>query len=422
MAWKQAEAIEISEKQREILEGYKKGSHAPFHLKMRSEIILKLSDGTSVNKTSKELGIDPTTTRKWRDRLVEASLLLEVVESEEPRKLNQLITTILSDEQRAGTTPKFTDEEKAAIIALSCQNPAELGLPFSHWSNDQLRTEAINRKIVENISTSQVGRFLSQAQLKPHKVQGWLNPNIEDEDAFKEEVSAIFEIYSKVDQLAEEGVLVYSVDEKMGICAREHTQEKQVMKPGVSERIDPEYIRHGTTGIISSLNVATGEIVMPLVQPTRTELDFLTHIESVIRPNDANKHIFIVDRLNIHMSESLVKMVAEFEGIDFYDLGEKGKSGILKSMATRREFLMNESHHIQFAYTPKHTSWLNQIECWFSIITRCLLNKRSSFKSVAMLEKQIHKFINYYNEFLKKPFDWNNSGKFLRFDLYLKSK
>ena len=260
------------------------------------------------------------------------------------------------------------------------------------------------------------------AQLKPHKVQGWLNPNIEDEEKFKEEVSAIFEIYSNIDQLSEEGVYVYSVDEKMGIGAREHINEKQPMKSGVSERIDPEYKRHGTTGIIASLNVATGEIFMPLVQPTRTEIDFLTHIESVIRPNDSNKHIFLLDYLNTHMSESLVKMVAEFEGMDIFDLGEKGKSGILKNMKTRREFLMNESHHIQFIYSPKHCSWLNQIECWFSIITRSLLNKRSSFKSVAMLEKQIHKFINYYNEFLKKPFDWNNSGKFLRFDLYLKSK
>jgi len=235
-------------------------------------------------------------------------------------------------------------------------------------------------------------------------------------------VSAIFDLYSKVDQLAAEGVYVYSVDEKMGIGAREHINEKHPMKPGVSERIDPEYKRCGVSGIITSLNVATGEIVKPLVQPKRTELDFLAHIESVIRPNDSNKHIFIVDRLNTHMSASLVKMVAEFEGMDLCDLGEKGKYGILKNKKTRHEFLMNEDHQIQFMYTPKHCSWLNQIECWFSIIARCLLNKRSSFKSVAMLENKIHRFINYYNEFLKKPFDWNNSGKFLRFDLYLKSK
>jgi hypothetical protein len=257
--------------------------------------------------------------------------------------------------------------------------------------------------------------------LKPHQVRTWLNPDIEDEEQFKKDVSAVFEVYSQIDELTEAGVKVYSVDEKMGIGAREHINEKQVMKSGVRERIDPEYERHGVSGIIASLNVATGDIVHPLVQPTRTEQDFLAHIEGVINLNDGDKHIFIADRLNTHMSASLVKMVAEYEGIDLHDLGVKGKSGILKNKETRREFLMNKDHQIQFVYPPKHCSWLNQIECWFSIITRLLLNKRSSFQSIAQLEQKINKFIDYYNQFLKKPFNWNNTGKMLRFDLYLSS-
>jgi len=235
-------------------------------------------------------------------------------------------------------------------------------------------------------------------------------------------VSSIFELYADVDELAEQGVHVYSVDEKMGIGAREHVNEKQTMKSGVTERVDPEYIRHGTSGIISSLNVATGEIVNPLVQSTRTEPDYRDHIEGVVNLNEGDKHIFIQDCLNTHMSESLVILVAEYEGIDILNLGVKGKSGILKSMKTRREFLSTETHQIQFVYTPKHCSWLNQIECWFSIITRLLLNKRSSFKSLAQLEQKIRNFIDYYNEFLKKPFNWNNTGKFLRYDLYLNSR
>ena len=166
MSWEQAKAIELSEKQRKILEEYKKGSNSPLHLKTRSEIILKLSDGMSVNKTRKEMKMDPKTIRKWRDRYEEARVLLEIIESQEPRKLKKLITTILSDEKRAGAPPTFTDEQKAAIIALACQSPEELGLPFSHWSNELLRTETINRNIVENISTSQVGRFLKYGTIK----------------------------------------------------------------------------------------------------------------------------------------------------------------------------------------------------------------------------------------------------------------
>ena len=207
---------------------------------------------------------------------------------------------------------------------------------------------------------------------------------------------------------------MYSTDERMSIQAREHANPKQTMKAGVPERIDPEYIRHGTSGIIASRNVLTGEIVEPMIQPTRTEADFLTHIESVIFHHPKDKHIFFTDNLNTHKSESLVRMVARIDNIDETELGIKGKCGILKSMESRAEFLSDSRHQIEFVYTPKHCSWLNQIECWYSIITRRLLNKRSSFKSIADLEEKIKSFIDYYNQFLKKPFQWNFKGKLIR--------
>jgi len=206
----------------------------------------------------------------------------------------------------------------------------------------------------------------------------------------------------------------------MAIQAIEHTTEKQAMKPGVYERIDPDYERHGTTGIIASRNVATGEIVAPMIQPTRTEEDYVAHIEDVVNMNIYDKHIFVNDNLNTHKSETLVRLVAEVECIDQSTLGVKGKSGILKNMKSRAAFLGDKSHQIVFIYTPKHCSWLNQIECWFSIITRRLLNKRASFKSVAELEQKIWDFIHYYNQFLKKPFKWNFNGDLLAisFSLY----
>ena len=207
---------------------------------------------------------------------------------------------------------------------------------------------------------------------------------------------------------------MYSTDEKMGIQAKEHANPKQTMKPGQPQRIDPEYIRHGVTGIIASRDVVTGEIVKPMVQPTRTEEDFLAHIKDVTSLHPFDKHIFITDNLNTHMSESLVRMVAGIENIAEEKLGAKGKCGILKNMKSRAEFLADSTHRILFVYTPKHCSWLNQIECWFSIITRRLLNKRSSFKSIVDLEQKIKDFIDYYNQFLKKPFQWNYKGKLLR--------
>ena len=240
-----------------------------------------------------------------------------------------------------------------------------------------------------------------------------MNPNIEDFDTFQETVKEICEIYLSAEELADEGIHVYSTDEKMAIQATEQTTPKQTMKPGQVERIDPDYERHGTTGIIASRNVATGEIVAPLIQPTRKEEDYVWHIENVVSIFPKDRYFFINDNLNTHKSESLVRFIAGMEGIDQSTLGVKNKSGILKNMESRAAFLSDKSHRIVFIYTPKHCSWLNQIECWFSIITRRLLNKRASFISLAELEQKIWDFIDYYNKFLKKPFKWVFKGNLL---------
>jgi transposase len=239
-----------------------------------------------------------------------------------------------------------------------------------------------------------------------------LNPKIEDMEAFAEKTKEIGDIYLHASEM--EGVHVYSTDEKMGVQAREHKNPSIPMETGRPERIDPEYIRHGTSGIIASRNVATGEITEPMVQPTRTEEDFARHIGNIIKLNSADKHIFILDNLNTHKSEALVRLVAEMEGIPQSGLGTKDKKGILKNQMSRELFLTDNEHAIRFVYTPKHCSWLNQIECWFAIITRRLLNRRSSFSSVIDLEQKIHSFIDHYNRFLAKPFNWNYKGKLLK--------
>ena len=244
-------------------------------------------------------------------------------------------------------------------------------------------------------------------------MKSWLNPKIDDMETFAEKTKELCELYRSAAGLEENGVHVYSTDEKMALQATEHTNPKQPMKPGQAERIDPEYERHGTTGIIASRNVATGEIIHPLVQPTRKEEDFVKHIELVVNTDLWGRHIFVADHLNTHLSESLVRFVANDEGIDRLSLGIKGKSGILKNKVSREAFLSDKSHRIHFVYTPIHCSWLNQIEIWFSIITRRLLNKRSSFVSVVDLELRIWSFIDYYNQHLKKPFRWNYEGKLL---------
>ncbi len=134
-----------------------------------------------------------------------------------------------------------------------------------------------------------------------------------------------------------------------------------------------------------------------------------THLIDYLRVDPNAEWVFVVDQLNTHQSESLVRWVAEQCALTT-DLGEKGKSGILRSMDTRKAFLEDATHRIRFVYTPKHTSWLNQVEIWFSILVRRLL-KRASFASLEDLEQQLLAFIRYFNETMAKPFKWTFTGK-----------
>ena len=174
------------------------------------------------------------------------------------------------------------------------------------------------------------------------------------------------------------------------------------------ERREFEYKRHGTQALIASFDVATGQL-FGTVGDTRKEVDYIAHIKQLIDTHREGEWIIIVDQLNTHKSESLVKLVAEYCQIT-EDLGKKGKYGILKSMKSREAFLKDPTHRIRFVYTPKHCSWLNQVEIWFSILYRRVL-KRGNFLSKQDLCQRILDFIEYFNEHLAKPFKWTYKGR-----------
>jgi transposase len=389
--------VTITERQQDILLTTCNAPTASSQLRQRAAIVLSAFQKRDNGEIATEVGLSRRQVSTWRRRWADAwDRLIRIECTQSHAALRRAIEQVLRDEPRAGAPGKFTPEQIVDILAVACESPEKSGRPITHGTAHELADEVLKRRIVPSISVTQVGRYLREAALQPHKKRYWLNTTEKAPVVFQERVEAVCATYLEAPALKKNHwTHTISTDEMTGLQALERTAPSQPMTYGKPERIEFEYTRHGTLTLIGNFQVTIGGLIAQTVA-TEAEAGW----------------IFVLDNLNIHSSESLVRFVAEACGIA-ESLGKKGVRGILKSVASRQAFLSEKGLRIRFVYTPKHRSWLNQIESVFGVIMRKVI-RRGSFTSVADLRNKLLNFIEYFNRVFAKPFQWTYTGRPLR--------
>lgn len=364
----------------------------PQHIAKRARIILHANEYVATNQAiADDLGISKTDVTRWTKRWTDRAM--------EP------VLDRISDLPRPGHPDVITPGQWCRIIAMACEPPEIYGRPITHWSSTELTAEAIKQGVVEHLSPGHLRKVLKNKELQPHRSRYWLNAKADEKK--DERIADICTVYQRAATQVDE--ITLSVDEMTGIQALERIAEDLPISEGKPVAREFEYKRHGTQTLIAAIKVAFGTVYAHCGD-TRTEEDFSQFIETLIKQNPGYKvYHFVMDQLNTHKSETLARTTARLCSLDI-DLGIKGESGILKSMETREEFLCKYDKPIVFHYTPKHASWMNQIEIWFGILSRKVV-KRGNFRSKEELRDKLMAFIDYFNKTLAKPFRWTYQGK-----------
>jgi DDE superfamily endonuclease len=294
----------------------------------------------------------------------------------------------------------FPPEDRHQVVCLATTLPADQDLPTTHWSLDDLAYHILQDKHYADMSRSTIQRILAEAELRPHKSRYWLTSHDPD---FEAKVLDVCRLYLGAPVLHQRGELVICVDEKTGIQALERARPTTPGKPGQDERRDYEYIRHGTRCLTASRVVATGQVIGSVTEQRET-WDFVRHIRDVVEhfPHATRFH-WVMDNLNTHWTLELCEYLGKLSGV------WKGRAS-LRTGAARRAFLTDSSHKHVIHFTPKHGSWMNQIEIWFGVLSRQLL-RRGEFRSITELTERIQEYIAYYNCHLAYPYEWTYTGK-----------
>jgi DDE superfamily endonuclease len=294
----------------------------------------------------------------------------------------------------------FPPDELTAVVSLATSKTEEHDRPATRWSLDDLAATFVNEAHHRAISRSTIWRILDEADLKPHKSVYWLNSHDPDFDA---KARAICRLYLDAPRLYQQGRLVICCDEKTGMQILQRKYPTQPARSGYPEKREFEYIRHGTRTLITSFVVPTGEVVWDL-GPTRTSADFARHLGQVAcHFRQYSGFDWVVDNLNTHWSMEVCEWIAAFSDVSF-------NPWELRTGRQRRAFLTDPTHKHVFHFTPKHGSWLNQVELWFSVLSRRFL-RRGDFSGVAEFEQRLRVFLEAYNAGHAHAYRWTYTGQ-----------
>jgi transposase len=307
-----AAKVKVSERQLDILQELSRSRTAARGIVQRALILVRGVQGLKNEQIAAEVGLIRRQVGLWRRRWRDAWDSLCVWECTEPHRLREAILNVLADAPRPGCPGKITAAQVAQILAVACESPKLSGRPISRWTHKELRDEVVKRQILERISVAQVGRYLKQAAVQPHRSKMWLNTTEKNPEKFKREAAKVCETYLEAPRKAAvDGTHTVSVDEATSLQAIERNAPDLPAQPGSVTKQEFEYTRHGTTTLTAGLDVVTGQIVSPTLEATRTEPEFVDHIARTVNLDPTGEWIFIVDNLNTHASESLVEWVAE---------------------------------------------------------------------------------------------------------------
>jgi transposase len=379
----------------------------------RAQVILLASQGFQNLEIAEMTALERHCVGRWRRRWQDSWEALLAIEMNEPQAaLERVIRDVLRDAPRSGAAGKFTAEQIVQLISLACESPRDSGRPIDDWTGRELADEMKQRAIVDSISVSRVNELLRSMDLQPHKRKCWCFTTEKDRQLFEAQVQEVCDTYLRAEAAYQQNnTHTVCTDEMTSLGANERRADTKLPRPGQPGKRESQYTRHGTLSLTGSWHVVLGQMIHTTIDATRNGQDFADHIDQTIQMDRDANWTFVMDNLNTHVGEEVVRRIARLLGIAEDTLGNKKKRhGILGSIKSRRKFLSDPAHRIRFVFIPKHSSWLNQIEVVFGIISKRVM-RHGSFTSTDDLKSKLLAFIEYFNRTFAKPFNWTYTGR-----------